>query len=101
MSALAAVGGAIGQHVLAQNNFGDTESDGLAGPVGLLIILLLAVGTVLLVRNMNGHLKRLPQSFPVPGTESKDGSGSTPGTDGPIEAGNVQDASRDNPAATA
>lgn len=34
-----------------------------AGPLGLLIILLLGVVTVLLVRNMNGRLRRLPPSF--------------------------------------
>jgi predicted lipid-binding transport protein (Tim44 family) len=50
---------------LAANNFGDTLSGGLAGPMGLLIILLLAIGTVLLIRNMNSHLRRLPANFPA------------------------------------
>lgn len=50
--------------LLAENNFGDTRSGGLAGPMGLLIILLLAVATVLLVRNMNSRLRRLPERFP-------------------------------------
>jgi hypothetical protein len=50
--------------VFAQNNFGDTMSDGLAGPMGLLIILLLAIATVLLIRNMNSRLRRLPERFP-------------------------------------
>jgi hypothetical protein len=49
---------------LAVNNFGDTRSGSLAGPLGLLIILLLAVGTVLLIRNMNARLRRLPDRFP-------------------------------------
>ena len=35
-----------------------------AGPLGLLIIVLLAVATVFLIRNMNGRLKRLPREFP-------------------------------------
>ncbi len=52
--------------VLADNSFGDNLGDGVAGPVGLLIIVLLAVGTALLIRNMNKHLKRLPESFPDP-----------------------------------
>ncbi len=47
-----------------QNNFGDTMSDGLAGPLGLLIIVLLAIATVLLIRNMNSRLRRLPERFP-------------------------------------
>jgi hypothetical protein len=52
--------------LLAQNNFGDTRFGGLAGPTGLVIILLLAIGTILLVRSMNKHLRRLPERFPPP-----------------------------------
>lgn len=51
---------------LADNDFGDNLGDGVAGPAGLLIIVLLVIGTVFLVRNMNKHLKRLPASFPDP-----------------------------------
>lgn len=51
--------------VLAVNNFGDTRSGGLAGPMGLLFIVVLGTATVLLIRNMNSRLKRLPESFPV------------------------------------
>jgi hypothetical protein len=50
---------------LAVNNFGDTRSGGLAGPMGLFIIVLLAIATVLLIRNMNSRLKRLPDHFPT------------------------------------
>ncbi|GLH98034.1 hypothetical protein [Phytohabitans aurantiacus] len=50
--------------VLAENNFGDTRSGGLAGPMGLFIIVLLAIATVLLIRNMNARLRRLPGRFP-------------------------------------
>ena len=50
--------------LLAENNFGDTRSGGLAGPMGLLIIVLLAIATVLLIRNMNARIRRLPDSFP-------------------------------------
>jgi hypothetical protein len=52
--------------VLAVNNFGDTRSGGLAGPAGLLVIVLMAIATVLLIRNMNKRLRRLPDSFPDP-----------------------------------
>ena len=52
--------------LLAQNNFGDTRSGSLAGPTGLVIILLLVVGTILLIRNMNARLRRLPERFPPP-----------------------------------
>ena len=50
--------------VLAENNFGDTRSGGLAGPMGLLIIVLLAIATVLLIRNMTARIRRLPAEFP-------------------------------------
>jgi hypothetical protein len=49
--------------VVAVNNFGDTRSGGLAGPMGLFIIVLMSVATVLLIRNMNKRLRRLPDSF--------------------------------------
>jgi hypothetical protein len=49
--------------LLAENNFGDTRTGGLAGPTAFVIILLLVVGTVLLIRNMNARLRRLPRSF--------------------------------------
>lgn len=55
--------------ILAQegvNNFGDTRGGGLAGPTGLFIIVLLVIATVLLIRNMNKRLKRLPAEFPHP-----------------------------------
>ena len=57
---------------IAQNIFGDTRSGSLAGPLGLLIIVLLGIGTVLLIRNMNKRIKRLPDRFPAqepPGSE--------------------------------
>lgn len=56
--------------LLAENNFGDTRTGSLAGPTGLVVIVLLAIGTVLLIRNMNMRLRRLPDHFPAPGEES-------------------------------
>lgn len=50
--------------VLAENNFGDTRTGGLAGPMGLFLLILLAIATVLLIRNMNARLRRLPDRFP-------------------------------------
>ena len=55
---------------LADNNFGDTRSGGLAGPMGLLLIIVLGTVTVLLIRNMSKRIKRLPSTF--------DGSGDLP-----------------------
>jgi hypothetical protein len=57
---------------LAVNNFGDTRSGGLAGPMGLFIIVLLSIATVLLIRNMNKRLRRLPDSFPDPDAARRD-----------------------------
>lgn len=34
-----------------------------AGPLGLIVIVLLAVATVLLIRNMDKRLRRLPRDF--------------------------------------
>jgi hypothetical protein len=64
--------------VLADNTFGDTMSDGVAGPMGLLIILLLGIATVLLIRNMNSRLRRLPERFP-----HQEQPGGTGKSDGP------------------
>jgi hypothetical protein len=36
---------------------------GKASPFGLLIVVLLLIGTFLLVRSMNKHLRKLPESF--------------------------------------
>jgi hypothetical protein len=52
--------------LLAENNFGDTRSGGLAGPMGLFIIVLLAIATIFLIRNMTKRIKRLPAEFPDP-----------------------------------
>jgi hypothetical protein len=59
----------------------------LAGPAALVVVLLLFVATVLLIRNMDKRLRRLPQQFPpdghgVPRTGSHDaGPGSLPPDD--------------------
>lgn len=39
---------------------------GTAGPLGLLVVLLIGVSLVLLIRNMSGRLRRLPPSFDPP-----------------------------------
>lgn len=36
---------------------------GQAGPLGLLIVVLLGLATWLLLRSLNTHLKRVPRSF--------------------------------------
>ena len=61
--------------VLAGNTFGDNMPDGLVGPTGLLIIVLLVIATVLLIRNMNSRLRRLPERFPRPDDPAATDSG--------------------------
>lgn len=43
-----------------------------AGPLGLLVVLLLIVVTVLLIKNMNSRLRRLPKSFDPPPGQDED-----------------------------
>jgi len=62
--------------ILADGGFGDNVPDGLIGPLGLVIILLLGIATVFLIRNMNSRLRRLPERFPQqdePAPESSHG----------------------------
>ncbi|WP_344172461.1 hypothetical protein [Pilimelia columellifera] len=66
------------------NNFGDTRVGGLAGPLGALFVVLVAIVTVLLIRNMNTRLRRLPREFPTDaaGVVPRQGSGEPPATAG-------------------
>jgi hypothetical protein len=57
--------------LVAVNNFGDTREGGLAGPMGLFIIVMMSIATVLLIRNMNKRLRRLPDSFDKVDASSK------------------------------
>jgi hypothetical protein len=57
--------------VVAVNNFGDTRAGGLAGPMGLFIIVLMCVAVVLLIRSMNKHVRQLPDSFQNSETERR------------------------------
>jgi hypothetical protein len=42
------------------------EDVGKAGPLGLLLLVVLLIAVALLVRSMTTHLKRLPRSFDEP-----------------------------------
>lgn len=39
------------------------EDIGKAGPLGLLLIVVLLIAVALLVKSMTGHIKRVPRSF--------------------------------------
>ena len=45
---------------------GETASRA-AGPFGLLVVVLLGLALVLLIRNMDRRLKRMPREFPADG----------------------------------
>jgi hypothetical protein len=50
--------------LLADDAPRDTGPDfGKASPFGLIIVVLLLIGTFLLVWSMNRHLRKLPESF--------------------------------------
>jgi hypothetical protein len=60
--------------LLAQDPPRDTGPEfGKASPFGLLVIVLLLVGTFLLVWSMNKHLRKLPKSFDEPDEPTDDG----------------------------
>ena len=65
--------------LLADNPPRNTGPDfGKASPFGLLIVVLLMIGTFFLIRSMNRHLKKLPESFdrenPEPDQAADDGT---------------------------
>ncbi|WP_326545589.1 hypothetical protein QGN32_17580 [Mycolicibacterium sp. ND9-15] len=64
--------------LLAQDQPRDTGPEfGKASPVGLLILVLLLIGTFLLVWSMNRQLRKVPKSF-EPQNEEPDSAGEPP-----------------------
>lgn len=73
--------------VLAEDTPNNTGPDfGKASPFGLLVIVLLLIGTFLLVRSMNKQLKNVPESFdrqnPAPDQAADAGTVDTDDDDG-------------------
>jgi len=56
--------------VLAEASNQLPEDVGKAGPIGLLLIVLLLIATAFLVKSMGRHLKRVPASFDEPADSS-------------------------------
>jgi hypothetical protein len=76
--------------VLAQNREpppGKGDEFGKASPVGLVVIVLLFLATILLVRSMTKHLRKVPASFDgpagpamsAPSPDSGQSAGTAPG----------------------
>lgn len=60
--------------LLAQDPPRQTGPDfGKASPFGLLVLVLLLIGTFGLVWSMNRHLRKLPKSFDEPDEQADDG----------------------------
>ncbi|MET0453826.1 MAG: hypothetical protein ABW137_18500 [Mycobacterium sp.] len=78
--------------VLAEDAPNDTGPDfGKASPLGLVVLVLLLIGTFALVWSMNKHLKKLPESFdpenPEPDQAIDDGTVGQPGDPGVAHGG--------------
>jgi hypothetical protein len=91
MNALWVTGWMQATQLLADEAPRNTGPDfGKASPFGLLIIVLLLLGTFGLVWSMNKHLKRLPESFdpehPEPDQALDKGTSETGYTEGPDSA---------------
>lgn len=63
--------------VVAQNREvppGKGDEFGKASPVGLVVLVLLFLATILLVRSMNKHLRRVPATFDKQAAAASDAS---------------------------
>lgn len=74
--------------VLAQDGPRQTGPDfGKASPFGLIVVVLLLIGTFALVWSMNRHLRRLPESFDTDDTENPDPPSEPPSDETPRSPG--------------
>ncbi len=88
--------------LLAQEGPRQTGPDfGKASPFGLIVVVLLLIGTFALVWSMNRHLRRLPESFDRDTPEGPDAAGDrvhgTAGTDPDPTKGNPADGTEREP----
>ena len=79
---------AVAVWLLADDAPRNTGPDfGKASPVGLLIIVLLMIGTFVLIWSMNRHLRKLPERFdrehPEPDQAADDGTVGQPSDSSP------------------
>ncbi|BBY46088.1 hypothetical protein [Mycolicibacterium celeriflavum] len=73
--------------LLAQEQPRETGPDfGKASPLGLLVIVLLLIGTFLLVRSMNRHLRKVPKSFEPGGADADPTVGPPTDSEAPSES---------------
>lgn len=60
---------------------GQGEDFGKSSPVALVVMILFFLAVVLLVRSMNKHLRRIPESFDPPEQRSETDTGPDGATD--------------------
>lgn len=77
-----------GPALLSQSNPPSGENGtgaefGKSAPIGLVIILILLVALILLIRSMNRHVRKMPESFDRPATTTSPPPKRTGEPDGP------------------
>lgn len=87
---------AVALTLLADDAPRNTGPDfGKASPIGLLIIVLLMIGTFALIWSMNRHLRKLPERFdrdhPEPDQAADDGTVGEPDDPAPDNEGSRHD----------
>nr|WP_239028701.1 hypothetical protein [Pseudonocardia acidicola] len=68
---------------------GKGEEFGESSPIALVVIVLLGLATVLLIRSMTKHLRKVPTSFDQQGDAAEPGAPTEPGTDTDPGTGNA------------
>lgn len=58
----------LGQSSPSSGQNGTGAEFGKSAPIGLVIILILLVALILLIRSMNRHVRKMPESFDLPAT---------------------------------
>jgi hypothetical protein len=92
--------GTVAVALLADDAPRNTGPDfGKASPIGLLIIVLLMIGTFALIWSMNRHLRKLPERFNRKQSGDQENDGARPGAVGESAPGIVGESadSADNP----
>ncbi|KUI33630.1 hypothetical protein AU197_20135 [Mycobacterium sp. IS-1590] len=84
--------------LLAQDPPRDTGPDfGKASPLGLLIVVLLLIGTFLLVRSMNRHLRKVPKTFDPQDSDAEQTTERSDESQAPIESDAPPDGTKREP----
>jgi hypothetical protein len=63
---------------------GKGDEFGKASPVGLVVLVVLFLATILLVRSMNKHLRKVPASFDASDASASDDAAADASPNGPV-----------------